>query len=153
MATRQYTCRGRATKLFKCPCQCPPCHPYCVSGPYLSHHFVLFRPKDLTLHFHPPALLFIDAAVAWVKGRSYWRIVNCGPSCGSCSHRTIQASHGAGCWDVGRSMPLHLLIGHIVDYRKRQTHLPPALHLLIGHTLGMVWITARAGYLSPLWPP
>ena len=76
MATRQYTCRGRATKLFKCSCQCPPCNPYCVSGPYLSHHDVLFRPKDLTLHFHPPALLFVDAAVAWVKGRSYWRMVN-----------------------------------------------------------------------------
>ena len=59
------------------------------------------------------------------RGAPTWRKVNCGPSCGACSHRTIQASHGAGCWDVGRSMPLHLLIGHICGLPQEADPPPP----------------------------
>ncbi len=49
-------------------------------------------------------------------------------------------------------MPLHALMG-TQAHRTRQVHLSLALHVLMGHNLGVVWRTVRASvrYMWPLW--
>ena len=108
------------------------------SASYCSHHCIPFRPKELRIHFHPPALLFSDAAGAWVLGAPTGEgRRTSGPSCGAIPALPIQASHGAGCWTWSRSMPLHVLMGSLA-HRTRQTHLLPGTSRADGPHFGCV---------------